>query len=103
MDRVIGVWHHFAPRDGYTKFDKGVGSNPLDFFFGVGSSSARAVDFSIFSVVLCTPQEFLKRFGEYPHEIAVPRDSEMRGQYTTACTFFATQLENVAQRNVGSN
>lgn len=32
MDRVIGVWHHFAPRDGYTKFDNGVGSNPLDFF-----------------------------------------------------------------------
>ena len=33
MDRVIGVWHHFAPRDGYTKFGNGVGSNPLDFFF----------------------------------------------------------------------
>jgi len=32
VDRVIGVWHHFAPRDGYTKFDNGVGSNPLDFF-----------------------------------------------------------------------
>ena len=57
VDRVIGVWHHFAPRDGYTKFDNGVGSNPLDFFFGVGSSSARAADFSIFSVVRCTPQE----------------------------------------------
>ena len=57
MDRVIGVWHHFAPRDGYTKFDNGVGSNPLDFFFGVGSSSAQAADFSIFSVVRCTPQE----------------------------------------------
>ena len=66
-------------------------ATPLDFFSCVGSSSARAVDFSIFSVVLCTPQEFLKRFGEYPHEIAGPRDSEMRGQNTTACTFCAAQ------------
>ena len=58
---------------------------------GCGSGSARAVDFSIFSVVLCTPQEFLKRFGEYPHEIAGPRDSEMLGENTTACTFCAAQ------------
>ena len=28
---------------------------------GCGSGSARAVDFSIFSVVLCTPQELFKR------------------------------------------
>ena len=51
----------------------------LDLLFRVGSGSARAVDFSIFSVVLCTPQEFLKRFGEYPHEIAGPRDFESEG------------------------
>ena len=55
---VISDLHNsLAPRDGYTKFGNGVGSNPLDFFFGVGSSSARAADFSIFSVVRCTPQE----------------------------------------------
>ena len=45
----------------------------------MGSSSARAVDFSIFSVVLCTPQEIFKRLGEYPHEIAGPRDFESEG------------------------
>ena len=46
MDRVIGVWHHFAPRDGYTKFGNGVGSNPLDFF-------------SLWEVVLPGQQTFL--------------------------------------------
>ena len=74
-----------------------------DLLFRVGSGSARAVDFSIFSVVLCTPQEFLKRFGEYPHEIAGPRDSEMRGQNTTACTFCAAQLGVVLSGLVESN
>ena len=70
---------------------------------GCRSSSARAVDFSIFSVVLCTPQEFFKRQGEYPHAIAGARKFEMRGQQTTACTFCTAQLEVVLKRNVESN
>ena len=74
-----------AQRDGYTKFGNRVGSN--HHFFCLGSGSTRAVDFSIFSVVVCTPQEFFRRFGEYSHEIAGPRDFEMRGQQTTICTF----------------
>ena len=74
-----------------------------DLLFRVGSGSARAVDFSIFSVVLCTPQEFFKRQGEYPHAIAGARKFEMRGQQTTACTFCTAQLEVVLKRNVESN
>ena len=65
----------------------------LDLLLRVGSGSARAVDFSIFSVVLRTPQDFFKRQCEYPHEIAGARKFEMRGQQTTACTFCTAQLE----------
>ena len=48
MDRVIGVWHHFAPRDGYTKFSLTMvwAATPLIFF-------------SVWEVVLPGQQTFL--------------------------------------------
>ena len=65
-----GVFHAcadlLAPRDGSTKFGNRVGSNPLDFFFGVGSSSARAVDFSIFSVRTLHSAQNQKDEGSIP-------------------------------------
>ena len=59
---VISDLHNpLAPRDGYTKLAIRWEATLRDLLFRVGSGSARAVDFSIFSVVLCTPQEFFKR------------------------------------------
>ena len=47
MDRVIGVWHHFAPRDGYTKFS-------LTMVW-----AATPLIFSVWEVVLPGQQTFL--------------------------------------------
>ena len=101
MDRVIGVWHHFAPRDGYTKFDNGVGSNPLDFFrcgkqFCPGSRLFYFLGRTLHST------RNLKSFGEYPREIAGSLDFEMRGLHNIADTFCIAQFE-VVVKFVGSN